>query len=367
MMFTSTGGERLMQNHPFPIRGLGRLLLTSILSFVFVVGLQHPAQADVEDVLLEKGMLTKEDWVKIKAEKEKLKAESEVKTPEYRVPELSRSESLAALKGIELGAVVYLNATFASGTSFTADTTKGISNSTANNNKGLASGFHFSRTYLTLKKYMDNGDHFRLTLDQMLNDVGGNSCNQTAGAPAGNCHEAAPFGLSGFGGTGRNNTFIKYVYYERVFVPGLQLRIGMHQTPWVEYEEGRWTYRYLFPIMVDQQNFQTSSDLGISLMGKVWNGKLEYHISFAEGEGYQNTPDGRGYAVLGRVSLEPIKGVIISTFGHNERQRNGIEGFNPSRLLGNVELYDPSHDRFKINGQMVWADDGHDLGKTGFK
>ena len=296
----------------FKPNGLTRLALVSVIGLVFLIGSGAPAWADLEDVLMEKGTITKEEWLKIKAEKEKMKAQQEAKGLEYRVSELPKSESFAALKGVEIGVVVYLNATYATGTSFTGDPTKGVGNATANNNKGLASGFHFARTYLNVRKYFDNGDHFRLTLDQVVNDVGGNSCTRTPNTGAGGvCTEAAPFGLSGFGGNGRNNTFVKYVYYEHVFMPGVQLRFGMHQTPWIEYEEHRWTYRYLFPIMVDQQNFQTSSDLGFSLLGKVWGDRLEYHISFQEGEGYQNTPDGRGYAVLARVSVEPIKGVIF--------------------------------------------------------
>jgi hypothetical protein len=267
---------------------------------------------------------------------------------------------------VDVGLTDYADFTGASGSSFTGDPTKGISNATANNNKGLASGFHFTRTYLNVRKYFEDGDHIRLTLDQMVNDVGGNSCNQVAGAPAANCHEAAPFGLSGFSGTGRNNTFVKYAYYDHLVVPGVQLRFGMHQTPWIEYEEHRWTYRYLFPTMVDQQGFQTSSDLGVSLLGKVLDNRLEYHVAFQEGEGYQNTADGRGYALLGRVSAEPFDGVILSVFGHNERERNGVEGFNPQRLLGNIEVYDPKSDRFKFNAQMVWGDDGADIGKKGF-
>src|SRR5207244_6400883 len=108
--------------------------------------------------------------------------------------------------------------------------------------------------------------------------------------------------------------------------------------------------------MVDQQNFQTSSDLGASLMGKVLDNKVEYHLSFMNGEGYQNTPNGKGFAVLGRVSVEPIKGVIFSLFGHNERLRNGIEGFNPQRALGNIELYDSRAPHLRLR-----RGDGHVL------
>ena len=345
-------------------RGFTHLLLVSLLGLFFLVGLQAPALADVEDVLLERGVITKDDWVKIKADKEKLAAPppGAGKGLEYR-GEAPKHESLNFLKGLEIGAVFYLDFTYPMGDSFTADPLhKGLNQAQASDNRGLAEGFHFTRTYLNVRKYFDGGHHLRLTLDQMLNNIGGNTCPNGAGPGGGNCHEAAPFGLSGFAGNGRNSTFVKYAYYNHIIVPGMELRVGQGQTPWIEYEENRWTYRYLFPTMVDQQNFQTSSDLGASLMGKVLDKKIEYHVSFMNGEGYQNTPDGRGFAVLGRVSVEPIKGVILSAFGHNERLRNGVEGFNPQRALGNVEFYDASSDRFKLNLQAIWADDGGHLG-----
>ena len=306
------------------------------------------AQAAVEDVLLEKGTITKEDWLKIKAEKER----------ETAMP-ASGSVASNLLKGVELKATFYFDYTYATGDSFTGDVAnKGINNPTANNNRGLATGFHFTRTYLTLIKRFDEGHHFRLTLDQMVNNVGGGNSCPNMNSSGGNCHEAAPFGLSGFAGTGRNTVFVKYAYYNHVVLPGLEVRVGQHQTPWIEYEEHRWTYRFRGPVMVDEQNFQTSSDLGVSFLGKVLNNMVDYHVSLQSGEGYQNTQDGRGLAALGRVSIEPFPGVIVSGFYHNERERNGMEGFNPQRLLGNVEIYDPQADRFKVNAQAVWADDG---------
>lgn len=311
------------------------------------------AGSGIEDILYEKGQITKEEWVKAKAEKEVIATQA--------APPSSAASNL--LKGVELKATFYFDFTYAGGDSFTANPLqKGLNKVTADNNKGLASGFHFTRTYLTLIKRFDEGHHFRLTLDQMLNDVGGNSCANGAGPTAGKCHEGAPFGLDGYSSTGRNSTFVKYAYYNHVLLPGLEVRVGQHQTPWIEYEEHRWTYRYQSPIMVDQQSFQTSSDMGVSLMGKVLDKKVDYHFAFMEGEGYQNTPDARSYSWAGRVSVEPIKGVIISGFGHDETLRNGIEGFNPKRLLGNVEVYAPESDRFKVNAQYVWADDGSDIG-----
>jgi len=356
--------------------GLMRLALVSGIGLALLAGSGAPAWADIEDILYEKGTITKEDWLKIKAEKEKTSAMPSGSgmvsgsqgprppTPPVGGGNTEKAKTTDYLKGLDVGITVYADFTGASGTSFTGDPTKGVSNATANNNKGLASGFHFTRTYLNVRKFFESGDHIRLTLDQAVNNVGGNSCANGSGTTAGNCTEVAPFGLSGWGGTGRNNTFVKYVYYDHLFVPGMQLRFGMHQTPWIEYEEHRWTYRWLSETMVDQQNLQTSSDFGVSLLGKVLDNRLEYHVAFQEGEGYQNTPDGRGYAMLGRVSVEPFDGIILSAFYHNERERNGLEGFNPQRLLGNIEFYDPKSDMFKLNAQIVWGDDGADIGKS---
>src|SRR5437660_6472161 len=224
------------------------------------------AQAAVEDILLEKGQITKEDWFKIKAEK--------------------GNETVSnLLKGIELHATFYFDYTYAMGDSFTGDVAnKGINNPTASNNQWLPTCSHFTPTYLTLIKRFDEGHHFRLTLDQMVNNVGGNSC-PNANSSAGNCHEAAPFGLAGYAGTGRNTVFVKYAYYNHVVLPGLEVRIGQHQTPWIEYEEHRWTYRYQGPIFTDQQNFQTSSDLGVSVLGTVLNKMMAYRVCIESGEG----------------------------------------------------------------------------------
>src|SRR3989441_4098020 len=202
-----------------------------IITIMGIVGLAvaltaWSARAAVEDILLEKGQITKEDWLKIKAEKEKEVAQ----TPPAPVSTVSN-----LLKGIELKATFYFGYTYATGDSFTGDVAnKGLNNPTAQNNRGLAKGFHLTRTYLTLIKRFDEGHHFRLTIDQMVNNVGGNSC-PNANSSAGKCHEAAPFVLAGDAGTGRNTVFVKYAYYNHVVLPGLEVRVGQPQTPWIEY------------------------------------------------------------------------------------------------------------------------------------
>src|SRR5436309_13953020 len=89
------------------------------------------AQAAVEDILLEKGQITKEDWLKIKAEKEKEAA-----------PPQPDSAGSNLLKGIELKDTFYFDYTYATGDSFTGDVAnKGLNHSTAINNLWLATAF----------------------------------------------------------------------------------------------------------------------------------------------------------------------------------------------------------------------------------
>lgn len=69
-------------------RELSLGVLIGILGLACLLALQAPALADVEDVLLERGTITKEEWLKIKADKEKEQLTQAGKGLEYRVTDL---------------------------------------------------------------------------------------------------------------------------------------------------------------------------------------------------------------------------------------------------------------------------------------
>ncbi len=48
---------------------------------------------------------------------------------------------------------------------------------------------------------------------------------------------------------------------------GSWIRIGQQQTPWIDFEEGTYRYRFQGPIMVDRAGYMTSSDPGVSFHG----------------------------------------------------------------------------------------------------
>src|SRR5436190_11319209 len=117
------GGD-LMQESRLKRRGMKLLgdvkllAIISVLSLCCLIGFQVPAFAEVEDVLFEKGVITKEDWVKIKADKEKIANAG--KGLEYRA-EAPKHEALNFLKGLEIGVVFYMDLTYGQGDSFTAN------------------------------------------------------------------------------------------------------------------------------------------------------------------------------------------------------------------------------------------------------
>jgi hypothetical protein len=244
--------------------------------------------------------------------------------------------------GFSLSNVTYLDFTAASGDLLDTTSNKGISASQAKTNDGLANGFHFSRVYLTLMKQFDEKFTIRITTDQMTVRPDGKS-------------EASPFGLSGFAGDNRGNLFIKYVYAQYKLSPEMMLRVGLNQTPWIDEAENRWTLRFLRPTYWDEQGAITSSDLGVSLLGNLFNKLVGYHIMFSNGEGYENNGiDGRGYAAQGRIDLFPLPGVTLSAFGLTETVHAGIPGWNEDREIF-YAMY--THSLFRVAAEYMMADD----------
>ena len=251
--------------------------------------------------------------------------------------------------GFNLTSVIYFDFTQASGDHFDTGSSKNITDDQANKNIGLANGFHTTRIYVNLLKEVNDQLSFRITTDQMTIRADGNT-------------EATPFGLSGFGGAGRSNLFIKFAYAQYKLSPALMIRAGLTQTPWIATEEERWGYRFLRPVFWDEQGALVASDMGVAAVGTFFDKLIGYHFMFSNGEGYQNTSpanssDGRGYAGQGRIDLNVLPGLTLSAFGLKETVHNGLSGWNPTREVF-FAMY--AHPLFRIAAEYIMADDHGD-------
>jgi len=80
---------------------------------------------------------------------------------------------------------------------------------------------------------------------------------------------------------------LKYAYV--AWTPtgsSLTYKLGMIQTPYVDFEETLWDYRMQGPIAVDRNGYLTSADIGFGVDGRWNNDQVNGQIAIVNGEGY---------------------------------------------------------------------------------
>jgi len=184
-----------------------------------------------------------------------------------------------------------------------------------------ASGFHFDRAYFEVRGKLTPEDMVRITLDQKAPD---------------------------------GQVFVKYAYWQHKYSDAFSIKAGQNHTPLVDYiQTEMWGHRYVQKTFSDYYGAETSSDLGVSALGKGGD-NFDYYVSVMNGEGYTHTPNGAGYALMGRVEWHAA-GAHVGLFGHSETDRDGIDGYDPTR----AEIYAWWENKaFMFGGQYLTADDG---------
>lgn len=184
-----------------------------------------------------------------------------------------------------------------------------------------ASGFHFDRAYFEVRGKLTPEDMVRITLDQKAPD---------------------------------GQVFVKYAYWQHKYSDAFSIKAGQNHTPLVDYiQTEMWGHRYVQKTFSDYFGAETSSDLGVSAFGDGGD-NFDYYLSVMNGEGYTHKTDGAGYALMGRVEWHTA-GAHVGLFGHSETDRDGIDGYDPTR----AEIYAWwENDVFMIGGQYLTADDG---------
>lgn len=72
---------------------------------------------------------------------------------------------------------------------------------------------------------------------------------------------------------------------------GSWVRFGQQQTPYIDYAEGLYRYRFQGPTFPDREGYLTSSDLGASFHYNIQDGYGDIHTGIYNGEGYGNVSD----------------------------------------------------------------------------
>lgn len=125
---------------------------------------------------------------------------------------------------------------------------------------------------------------------------------------------------------------------------GSWFRLGMQQTPYIDYEEQLYRYRFQGPIMVDREGFLASSDLGASLHFNFPENFGDIHFGVYNGEGYTRPEanDQKGFMVRGTLRPFPtvaiLKGLRLTGFYDSDRY---VSDAKRNRVIGSANFEYP--------------------------
>lgn len=209
----------------------------------------------------------------------------------------------------------------------------------SNHNQVHPSSFNVSRAYLTVTGSISHLISFRVTGDvQPDNNTTDSSLN------------------------GSNVFRLKYAYgqvnFDEWAGKGAWLRIGAQQTPWVDYEEGIYRYRFQGKVFTDVEGFLTSSDYGLSAHYSLPSNYGDVHAGFYNGEGYNSLADANGAndqkAFQMRLTIRPApgvdvaKGLRVTAFYDGD---NFVKDGKKRRYVLNATFEHPF-----VNGGFEWLD-----------
>ena len=148
--------------------------------------------------------------------------------------------------------------------------------------------------------------------------------------------------------TGTLTYRLKYAYGQLNFddwtTKGSWFRLGMQQTPIVDYEEGIYRYRFQGPIFVDREGFLTSSDLGASLHWAFPQNYGDVHVGVYDGEGYTSGEKNDQKAFQVRATVRPapmipvLKGLRLTGFYDGDHY---VQDAKKERFVGQLTFEHP--------------------------
>ncbi len=233
------------------------LVLVSAVLFVSIPNLYADDTSEaILKLLIKKGIITQEEVKQMKAgiAKEEPKV---AKGLEERVSALEEG-TIKGIGGLKLSGVAYLQYRYE-----------------AKNQKGF-NAFEVTRGYVTLEGALNDDTAWRLTTDITRKSDGDLEYR------------------------------LKYAYLTLAdLIPNAKLKLGQTQTSWVDWEEHIWGYRFQGTIFTDREGYLTSSDLGVSLSGRLGQ-YLEYATMISNGEGYHAAENNKYKTGDIRLTLNPF-------------------------------------------------------------
>jgi hypothetical protein len=170
----------------------------------------------------------------------------------------------------------------------------------ADGNEITPNAFNVGRTYLNVTGSISHLIAFRITPDITRETGSGSSLN------------------------GSYTFRLKYAYaqfnLDDWMARGSWARFGMQQTPWVDFDEGVYRYRFQGTVFAEREGFLSSSDVGASFHYNLPGNYGDVHAGIYNGETYSKPEanDQKGFMVRGTVRplrQHPLfRGLRVSAF-----------------------------------------------------
>lgn len=177
---------------------------------------------------------------------------------------------------IRIGAVIFADYTFAASPTATD----------ADGNVYHTNAFNVGRSYINITGNISRVVNFRITPDIARETTAGSALN------------------------GSLVFRIKYAFLQtnldRWMWAGSWARLGIQQTPIVDFEEGIYRYRFQGTVFSEREGFLTSSDAGVSFHTNVKQDYGEVHVGIYNGEGYSRLEVNDTKAFQIRGSVRPL-------------------------------------------------------------
>jgi hypothetical protein len=249
---------------------------------------------------------------------------------------------------IRVGVVLYPDYTFQT----SPETTDSVGN-TINPNS-----FNVSRSYINITGNISHIIAFRLTPDVARETNAASSLN------------------------GSLVFRIKYAYaqfnLDDWMTRGSYARFGIQQTPWLDYAEGIYRYRFQGTMFVEREGFFASADAGASFHYQLPSNYGDVHVGVYNGENYNRVEPNDQKALMVRATVRPLprgmpilRGIRASVFYDGDHyvkdadRKRLIAGLNFEHAYVNAGLeYLETQDRASTSpadpevdgkGYSIWA------------
>jgi hypothetical protein len=113
------------------------------------------------------------------------------------------------------------------------------------------------------------------------------------------------------------DVYMKNAWLQATLSQAFWVRLGESDMPWIPFDEGVYGNRYVENTLIDRLHFGNSADWGLHLGGDLAGKTLSYQVSVVNGAGYKNPTRSKSMDVEGRVSYQPIDGVILAIGGYS--------------------------------------------------